>query len=424
MSSKDWKIRVIFKYVFAFYFIFVRWPIVILLRIIAPFNSSIGKRVSFERDYFKSNFVSNKPYYVCFHISSQGELEQIYPLIEFALEEPKNNIEICFTSESVLSNLRILKSKDPSRISIFTLNLLSLSPFHFISLQKRIKSSRIILCRYDFFPELLFLKFSRTLGLVNSRVKNKGRIYRYILRWFDFIVAATKFDEEVLRIDGANLIGVGDFRGSRVASRQLKAIKSPKYKSFKIICENWKGRVLGVGSSWKSDLDNIFNIGDFSKGNLYFFFPHKVDLDSINGHLNFIKSKVAVIDNMETFDFNRSILDGCTTFIVKEMGVLCDLYPYFDVVYVGGGFEKSIHSVLEPFVSGALVTCGPKVHRSSEYEYIKGFMPDRIKVINSPDDFNSILENVKIEVYRGSRRGEFIKSFSMKMNPLIKKVFL
>jgi 3-deoxy-D-manno-octulosonic-acid transferase len=75
--------------------------------------------------------------------------------------------------------------------------------------------------------------------------------------------------------------------------------------------------------------------------------------------------------------------------------MLCELYQYFDCAYIGGGYEKSIHSVLEPFLMGAKVLCGPKIHRSTEYDYIHEVAPDEIVVLNNPNLFYTKWEELK-----------------------------
>jgi 3-deoxy-D-manno-octulosonic-acid transferase len=61
--------------------------------------------------------------------------------------------------------------------------------------------------------------------------------------------------------------------------------------------------------------------------------------------------------------------------VLNLKGVLCELYSVMGHAYVGGGFERSVHSVLEPFVAGCKILCGPKVHRSTEVEAIESVAP-------------------------------------------------
>ena len=63
------------------------------------------------------------------------------------------------------------------------------------------------MCRYDFFPELLYFRFSKKLLLINARVKNKNFIYMHILRFFDAIVASTKRCQIQMESFNLNIIG-------------------------------------------------------------------------------------------------------------------------------------------------------------------------------------------------------------------------
>jgi 3-deoxy-D-manno-octulosonic-acid transferase len=61
-------------------------------------------------------------------------------------------------------------------------------------------------------------------------------------------------------------------------------------------------------------------------------------------------------------------------------GVLCEIYTSFEYAFVGGGHGVSVHSLLEPYLGGSIVFCGPRVHRSTEYTLIKENSPKRLFV--------------------------------------------
>jgi 3-deoxy-D-manno-octulosonic-acid transferase len=67
--------------------------------------------------------------------------------------------------------------------------------------------------------------------------------------------------------------------------------------------------------------------------------------------------------------------------LINLKGVLCELYSQVGHVYVGGGFGRSVHSVMEPFVAGARVYCGPKVYRSTEVEAIQALGGNFLRVV-------------------------------------------
>lgn len=116
--------------------------------------------------------------------------------------------------------------------------------------------------------------------------------------------------------------------------------------------------------------------------------PHKLS----QGFINDIYRKCEEL-GYDTQLFNSQTENYKEINICTEAGVLLELYTLFGQCFVGGGFDRSIHSVLEPFLAGCMVYCGPKIHRSTEYEYILTNAPEKIKVINGANDFEyNVLE--------------------------------
>jgi 3-deoxy-D-manno-octulosonic-acid transferase len=52
--------------------------------------------------------------------------------------------------------------------------------------------------------------------------------------------------------------------------------------------------------------------------------------------------------------------------IIDAMGVLANLYREADIVFIGGSFKGSVHSVLEPAVFGKPIITGPFIRNSRE----------------------------------------------------------
>lgn len=399
------------KSVFISYFLFIRLPVALILRFLSLFSRKLRNRVSFEKSFFIGAREDKRKATHAFHVSSQGELEQCFPLIEHALSKSSDGlVEVIFTSESVAQNLINLSEKFPNRLKCFPLPLTSLNPIIFASLSKNISSDMLIMCRYDFFPELIYQRFSKVLLLVSARVKNKGLPYLKVLSFFHGIVASSKDCAEKMDLSGLNIIDCADFRAMRISKRQQSFVKNQEFNKFKSLCLGWKGSVVCFGSTWGSDLKMIRGEEALSEENIYFFFPHKLTEISVQEHLNNLPSNTNVVDDLDNFNFDESIMRGDRFFIIRQMGVLCDVYPFFDYVYVGGGFGESIHSVLEPYVSGANVFCGPKVDRSSEYEFIKNRDPEKIQIIKSLFEIKNFLASSR-KGSRGKERLSFIKSF-------------
>jgi 3-deoxy-D-manno-octulosonic-acid transferase len=52
--------------------------------------------------------------------------------------------------------------------------------------------------------------------------------------------------------------------------------------------------------------------------------------------------------------------------IIDNIGILSSIYKYGDVTYIGGGFGKGIHNILEAAVFNIPVIFGPKYQRFKE----------------------------------------------------------
>jgi 3-deoxy-D-manno-octulosonic-acid transferase len=59
-----------------------------------------------------------------------------------------------------------------------------------------------------------------------------------------------------------------------------------------------------------------------------------------------------------------------TGVVVDVTGILADLYSLGDIALVGGGFDKGVHSVIEPAAAGLPVLFGPRYHVSQEASYL------------------------------------------------------
>ena len=157
------------------YFAFIRFPLVCMALLLKGIILRIGQRAAFENRNNWSKIIKRKAR-VCFHISSQGELEQIRSLLE-RLVENGDCVELIFTSPSVEHDISKLKLLYPNHIDTLRLPLLSLSIFPFLKLSSWITAPVVCLCRYDFYPELLCLSFFKKMILLNARSVGKGKLY-------------------------------------------------------------------------------------------------------------------------------------------------------------------------------------------------------------------------------------------------------
>jgi len=68
--------------------------------------------------------------------------------------------------------------------------------------------------------------------------------------------------------------------------------------------------------------------------------------------------------------------------IVNTLGDLRHLYRNADVAYVGAGFEKGPHNVIEPLIYGVPTICGPNINKFPMAQHLD--KKKLLKVISTP----------------------------------------
>ena len=341
------------------------------------------------------------------HISSVGELEQALPIITQALNRRDNSgVQILFTSTSVMSRIIGLSEQFPKSIEYRLLPLLSWPwkrPLH-----KWVRAPLAIMVRYDFFPHLLVSMRHLRLVLISASLKGKfhkldnNPLYRWywrsILRNFSLIFCVTHKEQSY--IDGLfnqkmrPKTHVFEFRVGQIVSRLNKAQESlAKYRWSDQLKSFYQDPSLILGSAWIQDI-SILNspaiIQQIKQRKLkVLIVPHILSCENIKqikSELNDIFSPMPIgTITPATLDFPDGPIN-----ILAISGILCELYSLFDHMYVGGGFGRSVHSLMEAFLSSGHVYCGPRVHRSTEYDFIMEISPKYVHKLDHFSDFAEI----------------------------------
>lgn len=385
-------------------------PILSLVFLVFNFVPFVKKRLTFERknftddlaDYAEHIALKKSENGVAFLVSSEGEFEQVFPLIEATLEE-NQLVEIVYTSASVekkvSSFVELQKNQNKKKIYCLRLPLMTFFPLSCLIFQSPlswVKSQTIVFCRYDFFPELLFFKYlGRRLILVSATLKNKNPegIRRFYLKkfyhLFTSIIPATARDQHLITTisQTKKCLAPFDFRVSRILSRLENSAENIRERfgleNFYFLMSEWKKKAgaqsLILGSLWPSDTPIVLSpsLLKFYAENEWslFIFPHKLGDQEFLAHI-----KKTIEDSGENLDFkvimkldelkNLSEIKKRTIYFFNVGGILVESYQFFHLAYVGGGFERSIHSVLEPYMAQSRVITGTKTHRSTEWELI------------------------------------------------------
>ncbi|MBY0516283.1 MAG: hypothetical protein K2P81_05210 [Bacteriovoracaceae bacterium] len=388
------------------------------------------KRAQFERkrDPFKKRADWS------FEISSEGEFEQVRPWIEDILER-KQNIEIVFSSPSVLRTVQELSFKHAGLVRLIPLPLLTHTPFVLV---RELSAPRLVLCRYDFFPSVMarasvsgVISGVVWASFIGKRSRLETRfwkfIYRYFYGTFHWVVPATLDDETLFKKLGTvKVFRTSEMRVAQITKRVDQRNKTlmqkfPHWEKFNEYLETFpKNHRWLMGSFWEVDLALLKSPElkrDVQEGKtIVLLIPHKLGshwrekIQKFGMPLNYI-------DSNWSGEFTKNAL-----WLLDLKGVLCELYSHVGVSYVGGGFGRSVHSVIEPYVSGSQIICGPKIHRSTEVEKIKNISPSEIVVLNNQQELEEIYLRHELTDDESHKRNEWVTSQQARLLENLKEV--
>jgi len=359
---------------------------------------------------------------VAFEVSSEGELQQILPLLKELLVREKR-IELVFCSSSVENNC-IKLADEYENLRILRMPLLTFST---LGLKDWLTAKKLILCRYDFFPELFLYGMNSDVSfhLISGTLKDKQQmglikrmIYRFLYQQFDSIITASPQDLKRFRDWSIteSVRGSFDFRIMQIKKRIDKATERLREVEYFPEMENIflkyqsRERIL-FGSFWPIE-SKAFQNKEFQKqilnGKLHVALaPHQLN-DAFIGQVvhnlkeilgedfpiyNLIHNspRDTAANTVEQYIKNPGIM------IYSQKAILCELYCLYGHVFVGGGHGRSVHSLLEPYMAKSHVYCGPKTFRSTEFDLILHADSENLTVVKDLEEFYNCFVGIQLK---------------------------
>ena len=341
------------------------------------------------------------------HSASAGEFEAAIPIFE---ELQKRNIKILATLYSPSGyNLAV---KNPLPDGVFYL------PF---DSRKMVKSflqavcpDVFVFCKHDIWPNVVWIcgELKIPLIIANTNLHRKSsrlnplliHFNRGIFNRFDTIFTVSKnHARRIEKIAGRpdNIMAVGDSRFDRVISR-LKKAETELPETFA------KSPALICGSVWPAEnfvLESYLELHRNYPEWKLIWVPHEP-------HEEYISCTEEKLDSAGLSSLRFSGLKDYRdqeVLIIDRVGVLPPLYKYADIAYVGGGFGKGVHSVIEPAAFSIPVIFGPNSHVSAEAgELLRrkgGFS------VNGKEDFRPLLEELMMNEDKRGEAGNIAGQF-------------
>lgn len=348
------------------------------IRVAALFNPKaklflLGRKNIFET--LKSQFSNVKSdNLVWFHCASLGEFEQGRPLMEkMKVQHPEIKILLTFFSPSGYEIRKNYSGAD----YIFYLPMDT--PANAKRFVEIVKPKKVFFVKYEFwFNYLSELKTNHIPTYLVSGIfrtdhhffKSTGGWFRQQLSAFTHFFLQDEKSMELLNSIGyANTTLCGDTRFDRVFEVAKNA------KQLDVIEQFVKSKkVLIVGSSWLEDERIISTYFTNPKSRVtlngveglnpqIIIAPHEID----EKHLASIEAEFRGTGLCLRYSkANENNIKEAQVLIIDNIGMLSSLYQYGTIAFVGGGFGKGIHNILEAATFGLPVIFGPNYHKFAE----------------------------------------------------------
>ncbi|MBK6824568.1 MAG: hypothetical protein IPG87_16890 [Saprospiraceae bacterium] len=291
------------------------------------------------------------------HCSSLGEFEQGRSLIDnIKFKYPDKLIWLSFFSPSGYDVRKNYPQADV--VSYFPSDNLN-DVKEFI---EKINPLLVIFVKYDFWFNTLqelsrrsvpFAFVSMSLHQNSYLRKSWANKFLNILREACLLSVQDQNSYDFLKSKGFdNILLAGDGRIDRIISLGEESFHNEFIDKF---CG--ESPILVIGSSWTQDLEILkkaIQSSAFENWKIIIA-PHKVDDPHINECKTFFGSGI----NLYSGGI-QSLSEVSRVLVIDFIGLLATLYRKATLAYVGGGFGKGIHNILEPIAFGVPVCFGPQ----------------------------------------------------------------
>jgi len=327
------------------------------IRIASLLNSKAKLWIRGRNNIFQKlkTATENQNKIVWFHCASLGEFEQGKPIIEaYKVKYPQHKILLTFFSPS---GYEIRKNTSLADFVFYLPADTKANAKRFIEIVKPIK---VIFVKYEF-----WLNYMAELKKQNIPFYSVSAIFRdgqafFKYKWWEkqlknvtHFFVQDKNSAELLKSIGFNNTTIsGNTRFDRVKENANSA------KGIPLIAEFCKQKpIIICGSTWPKDEELIANFIKENQQYNYIIAPHEL-------------SKVLQLQKRTNgllfSDANEQNIHNYNVLIIDSIGLLTSVYQYGNITYIGGGFGKGIHNILEPAAFDKPIIFGPHYSKFNE----------------------------------------------------------
>lgn len=322
------------------------------LRLFVEGRKGLFKKLTFQK--------TGKTYW--FHCASLGEFEQARPVIEtLKSHDVKAQVIVSFFSASGYEQRKNYKGAD--LVCYMPLDTPSNAGRFLDILQPDVA----VFVKYEIWYWHLKELKKRNIPayLLSATFRENQYLFKWHASWlfevlkdFKAIFLQDERSFDLLRARHLeNIELTGDTRYDRVKTTALASVTNQTLETFKA------GQpLLLLGSSWPEEEDILMaflNDAGYSRFKVIVA-PHDVSA----GHIMQLETMLSQIKHVKFTDGRVSGEER--VLILDTIGHLANAYLYADLAFVGGGFGRGLHNILEALAFGVPVVFGPEVDRYPE----------------------------------------------------------
>ncbi len=343
----------------------------LLIALASPFNRKAKQWIDARKKLFSSiqKNVGGKGEWIWIHCASLGEFEQGRPVIEGLKKKfPQYKILLTFFSPSGYSVRKDYPGAD------FVCYLPADSHRHAAKFIRIVQPRFAIFVKYEFWYHFMHELYKKQIPyfIVSARFRPGqlffrwfGSLYLSMLKRATYIFVQNEDSKKLLYDSNVMQVSVtGDTRFDRVN----EISKTPQTNSLTdLFCLN--AVVILAGSTWAEDESIIFPlIEEYSASRptvKWIIAPHEVHEHRIHS-LEEKLEKITGASALRLSQAHEGNIGSVRVLLIDNIGMLSSLYKNARIAFMGGGFGKGIHNILEPAAFGVPVIFGPRYRKFSE----------------------------------------------------------
>lgn len=320
--------------------------------------------ITYSKDILRQLKQDQSKENVYIHCASQGEHEQVKPIIRWILEYTKFTIVLSFFSPSGYIHAVL---EDDERMTKLYLPFDTPSEVSFLI--DSIHPKLAIIVKNEWWWNLIHELHKKDVPayLISATIREEHYFIRFPLSFFikglqsfASIFVVDESSKQILsKIPDLSIKIGGDTRIDQV--NFLKGQNIYKKQPFEYENIDNKHRCIVYGSVWKNDIESINTIINQFPNYIHLIYPHELGMSNLNTFKDSISNSKLTATTTKA---NEGI------HIITTMGELKYAYSEASIAYVGGGFGVGIHNVLEAAVYAIPTLFGPAFSKSNEAQYL------------------------------------------------------